>query len=153
MDDEIFFEKAAEDFMELLAWSQKKPVYRNARDLSMGEMGVLRCLRTNGAPMSAGELGHALDIGSGGVANVLNSLEKKELISRSMNLTDRRRIRVSLSDKGEEMASEKEKEAKNLAMGLLRELGREDTEELLRIYRRILDITDAYLKNLCKENG
>ena len=42
----------------------------------MGEVGMLRCLYLKNDTMSAGELSRIMDIGTGGVANLLNSLEK-----------------------------------------------------------------------------
>ena len=151
MDDEIYFRQAAEQMLFLLTKSQRKPVHQNARSLSVGEVGVMRCLFENQVPMSAGELGRMLDIGSGGVANLLNSLEKKGYISRKMNPADRRGIIVQLSDAGNQLIEEKQREALDITAGLLTRLGRNDTEELIRIYRKMLDIAEEYLRNNCKE--
>ena len=117
----------------------------------MGEFGVMRCLYENRTSMAAGELSRTMDIGSGGVANLLNSLEKKGYISRTMNPADRRGIIVQLSDAGNQLIEEKQREALDMTAGLLTRLGREDTEELIRIYRKMLDIAEDYFKNHCKE--
>lgn len=151
MDDEIYFRHAAEEMLALLTTSQKKPVHQNARDLSRGEIGLLRCLYTKGEAMTAGELGRVMDIGSGGVANLLNSLEKKGYITREMNPSDRRGIMVSLSDSGHQLADAKEKEALEMTIGLLTRLGKEDTAALIRIYQKMLNIAEDYMKNHCKE--
>ncbi len=151
MDGEIYFHDAADTLLTLLTRSQKKPVHQNARCLSTGEVGVMRCLYEKQGSMSAGELRREMDIGSGGVANLLNSLEKKGYICRTMNPRDRRGIMVLLSDPGRKLIEEKQREALNMTAGLLERLGREDTEELIRIYRKMLDIAEDYLRNECEE--
>ncbi len=151
MDDEIYFRESAGKLLRLMTRAQKKPMQRNARGLSTGEVGVMCCLCTSREPLSAGDLGRELDIGSGGVANLLNSLEKKGYISRAMNPSDRRSVVVSLSESGRHLAEEKRDEAMTMTMELLRRLGREDTEELIRIYGRMLDIADDYMQNKGKE--
>lgn len=112
---------------------------------------MLRCLYLKNDTMSAGELSRIMDIGTGGVANLLNSLEKKGYITRQMNPADRRGIVISLSESGRCIANEKEKEALDKATVLLSQLGKEDTEHLIRIYQRMLDIAEDCLKNHCGE--
>ena len=58
---------------------------------------------------------------------------------------------VSLSDAGNQLIEEKQQEALNMTVGLLKRLGREDTEDLIRIYQKMLDIAEDYLRNHCKE--
>ncbi len=137
--------------MALLTKSQRKPVHRSARHLSMGEMGVMRCLYAAKGPLSAGEVSRIMDIGSGGVANLLNALEKKGYISRVMNPADRRGVMVALTEAGTRLIAEKEREALALTAGLLARLGKEDTGELIRIYRKMMDIAEAYLRDHCGE--
>ena len=151
MGDELYFRQAAERLLAMMTKSQRKPVHQNARDLSMGEVGVMRCLYLKGDAMSAGELSRMMGIGTGGVANLLNSLEKKGYITREMNPEDRRGIRVSLSESGQQAADAKEQEALEMITGMLTRLGKADTENLIRIYRRMLDLAEDYCKNHCKE--
>ena len=117
----------------------------------MGEAGILRCLYQKQEAMTAGELGRVMDIGSGGVANLLNSLEKKGYICRSVNPSDRRGIMVLLTDSGKQLIEKKEQEALRLTAGLLSRLGRDDTERLICIYQKMLDIAEKYLQEHCKE--
>lgn len=151
MEDELYFRQAAQTLLTLMTKSQKKPVHQNARHLSMGEVGVMRCLFQKQEAMTAGELSRGMDIGSGGVANLLNSLEKKGYISRVMNPRDRRGVMVLLTDKGQRLAEEKEGEALRMTVGLLSRLGKEDTEQLIRIYQKMLDLAEDYLQNHCEE--
>lgn len=151
LDDELYFQQSAEQLLALMTKSQKKPVHRNARHLSMGEVGVMRCLYLKQEAMSAGELSRVMDIGTGGIANLLNSLEKKGYITRMMNPDDRRGIKVSLSESGQRLVNAKEQEALNITAGLLVRLGKEDTGHLIRIYQKMLDIAEDYCKSQSKE--
>ena len=97
--------------------------------------------------MTAGELSRALEIGSGGVANVLNALESKGLIQRTQSPLDRRKVIVSLSDEGRAVIEKHKAEALDVTALLLSRLGKEDTEQLLRIFKRLVAIGDE----LCAE--
>lgn len=152
LDDEVFFRQSAEKLLGLLMQSQKKPVHQHARHLTVGEVGVMRCLYQHRDAMSAGELGRVMDIGSGGVANLLNSLEKKGYINRMMNPADRRGVQVTLSESGYRAAEEKMQETLDLTTGLLHALGREDSEQLIRIYGRMLEIAEQYMQQHCGES-
>lgn len=151
MGDELNFRQYAARLLTLLTELQKRAVHQSAMHLSMGETGVMRCLYLNRESMSAGELSRVLGISSGGVANLLNSLEKKGLISRVMNPTDRRGILVSLSDSGYHLLEARQNEAVRITSELLARLGQEDTEHLIRIYQKMLNIEDNYIKENCKK--
>ena len=151
MDDELYFQQSAESLLSLMAGSQKKPVHQNARDLSCGELGILYCLYRRQETMSAGDLKRAMDIGSGGVTNLLNALEKKQYISRFADPKDRRSVRIALSESGRSLAEEKEAEALRLTAGMLQKLGRDDTEALIRIYEKMLALTNDCLTARCTE--
>ncbi len=56
-----------------------------------------------------------------------------------------------LSDAGKQLIEEKQREALDTTAGLLARLGREDMEELIRLYRKMLDIAEDYLQSHCKE--
>ena len=144
LDTEQYFKHSAETLLSLLTQCQRKPIHRQARNLSEGEAGMLRCLHMKRAPMSATELKQAMGIGSGGVANLLNALERKGYIVRAMNPSDRRSVMVSLSEAGSRLAREKSMQALSLTTGLLSRLGKEDTDALIRIYRRMLLIAEEY---------
>ena len=51
---------------------------------------------------------------------------------------------VSLSEAGSRLAREKSMQALSLTTGLLSRLGKEDTDALIRIYRRMLLIAEEY---------
>ena len=78
----------------------------------------------------------------------LRSRRAKPQHSRSrQQRKDRRSVRISLTDTGRSLAEEKIREALRLTAGMLKQLGHEETEALLRIYRKMTEITDMYLSS------
>ena len=77
------------------------------------------------------------------IANLLNALEKKELIIRTMSHEDRRKIIVTLDPKGRDDITARRREALEITEEMLRRLGKEDTSELIRILTRMTEIGDA----------
>lgn len=70
--------------------------------ISRGEFDVLATLRRSGEPyvLSPRELSSTLMITTGGITGRLDKLERAGLLRRSPDPTDRRGIRVTLSDEG-----------------------------------------------------
>lgn len=86
-----------------------------------GEMAVLRLLGQANGKIHAGAIADMLDMTTSRIAAVLNSLEKKEMITRCADEDDRRRVVVRLTAKGEAYRLERREEAKaHLAMMLSR---------------------------------
>ncbi|MBQ7491094.1 MAG: MarR family transcriptional regulator [Clostridia bacterium] len=145
MGRENYFEKAAQELFDLTACAHNRPLQKRMAGLSRGEMGMLRFLVERGRDASPGEIARAMDIGSGGVANLLNSLEKKGCLSRSARSGDRRGVAVTISEAGRDLVDRKEREGLELTARLLSALGEEDTGHLLRICRRIADLSGNWL--------
>ena len=149
MQDRDFFSDAADQVLRITLPSKRSPLNRQARELSNGEKGLLHVLAFQQEGISAGALSRMMGIGSGGVANLLNSLEKKGYVQRQMSPTDRRSVLVSISESGRALVQEKQKEVHAFAEETLSRLGRKDTEEFLRILRRITEISNE----LCEKTG
>ena len=133
MEQEYDFREAAKRLLRVGFHAKKNPVNRQAKELSAGEKGLLQCLYVRKEPTTAGNLGKLMGIGSGGVANLLNSLEKKGLVQRSMSPDDRRSVLVTISDAGCVLVEEKQQEVLTATERLLERMGRENTEEFLRL--------------------
>ena len=76
------------------------PANRDAMELSIGENGLLCCLSKHADGVTASELKRMTGIGASGVTNLMNALERKGLIRREMNPSDRRSVLVTISDAG-----------------------------------------------------
>lgn len=137
MKDDMYYQEAAYRMLQAMQSTSTSPVNKNARELSYGENGVLSCLSFRTEGVTAGELKDMLGIGASGVTNLLNALEKKGLIRREISLEDRRKIIVHISESGLSIVRHKQEEMVSFIKETLIRLGKEDTEELLRIAEKI----------------
>lgn len=118
-----------------------------------GEMAVLRLLGHNEAGMNAGALAHDLNMTTSRIAAVLNSLEKKELITRTSDAVDRRRVTVHLTAKGVAYHEQRRSEAKRHMATLLSRLSEPDAETFVRLCSQILEKAPSHSTHSpsCKE--
>ncbi|MBQ9611096.1 MAG: transcriptional regulator [Lachnospiraceae bacterium] len=105
-----------------------------------GEDGVLLWLYMENRAAMAGELARALGLTSGRIANILKKLDEKEMISREMGTSDKRKVYISLTEKGRERIEAKKSEEIAQYNRVLEKLGDKDAREYLRITRRILEL-------------
>lgn len=144
--DERKLTEQAKRYLDLMFRPRRKPVQKQTAGLMRGEKSVLLYLFDHCEGVTAGELSRALEIGSGGIANLLNSLERKELIGRNMSPADRRKVIVTLSPKGVDEIAQRRAEVLSNTKELLAELGEEDTAELIRILEKMSGIADRMLE-------
>ena len=104
-----------------------------------GEYGVLNYLCDSDEDgVSAGDLGKALHVVPGRMADILKSLEQKELIVRLRNDPDRRVVKAKVTEKGRQVSLEKRREIRDDYQGLFKILGENDVRELIRLLRIVL---------------
>lgn len=137
MDCEVLAEMLVDQTELLFRHGPHKLIGKNAR----GECFVLRCLARSKAPLLPSDLSEQSHASTARIAVVLNTLEKKGLISRAIDPTDRRRILVSLTNVGQEYVAVVRTQLRKDMKHLLEELGEQDAREYLRITKRILQIS------------
>ena len=137
MDCEVLAEMLVDQTELLFRHGPHKLIGKNAR----GECFVLRCLARSKALLLPSDLSEQSHASTARIAVVLNTLEKKGLISRAIDPTDRRRILVSLTNVGQEYVAVVRTQLREDMKHLLEELGEQDAREYLRITKRILQIS------------
>lgn len=147
MESEIKYRERAESLLEMLGDSEWHPMQKTTERLWQGESMTMMLLDRNREGMTAGDISSYLSIGSGGVANILNNLEKKGLIERNVCAHDRRRVMVTLSDKGIACITEKKQAILLYTENFLREVGDEDSREIIRLTEKILKIQASRREN------
>lgn len=132
----------AEELLQVLTKLTHHPELESPEQLARGEGALLRylALRHNGA--TAGELRDAMSVGSGRVANALKSLEAKGLITRSPSESDGRVVQVHLTRAGRDYIMERYQRLLRWTTLLMEELGEQDSKEVLRLARRLLEATE-----------
>ena len=109
-----------------------------------GEVFVLRYIAGHGDEALPGEIGNEMNVSSASIAQTLNSMEKKGLLTRRIDPNDRRRILVRLTRNGKYAANKHHSNAIELAAKMLDLLGEEDAREYVRITGKLADIVDRW---------
>ena len=105
-----------------------------------GEMAVLRLLAEEGRALTAGEISRMLKMTTSRIAAVLGALDKKALIVRSTDAQDKRRVQVTLTDKGLAMCQRKKQAARKNISYALSQLGEQDAKDFVRLMGRMNDV-------------
>ena len=105
-----------------------------------GETYVLHYLSCHEGEALPGEISNEMNVSSARVAQTLNGMENKGWISRRIDPRDRRKILVSLTDKGKTKAEEYFRNVVELVTKMLTLLGERDAEEYVRITSKLADI-------------
>lgn len=115
-------------------------------ELDLWEFDVLAALRRSGEPyaMSPGQLTASMLVTSGTMTNRIDRLEQRGLVARQPDLTDRRGVRVILTDEGRhrvDAALTDLLDRERILLGSLTAPAREQLATLLRRIARELDST------------
>lgn len=126
-------ENQGEELYNLLSELINQKINRTVLDSIRGEYGVLRHLVDVEDKISAGMLTERLHVVPGRMTDILNSLEKKGLIKRYRDEEDKRRVNVRITDTGKKEVQEKRDYISQEYRGMFQILGRENTQELIRL--------------------
>lgn len=105
-----------------------------------GEIFILRYLLEKNRPASPSELSEALSSSTSRISAALRSLEKKGQIHREIDTANRRFILVTITEEGRERIHENMQRMENYLVQVLTEMGEEDANELVRLFRRFFEI-------------
>lgn len=133
------YERLADEMLELLD-SRGRPAPESVDASLRGEMAVLRMLDRMGESVSAGELSRELEMTTSRMAAVLNSLERKGMVERIPDASDRRKVRARLTQRGSALCAERHREVRDHMILLLTRLGEDDAGEFLRLLGRVFEI-------------
>lgn len=109
---------------------------------SRGEVRMAGFLYSGHDGVTAGELSALLGVSTARVAATLKSLEKKEIVCRSRDPKDHRRVLVYLTPRGRAAAEARFEKAVRTLAEAYRRLGEADTREFLRLSRRMDEIAE-----------
>lgn len=140
MEDIDYRELGRQLFTEFGSMHQR--VSRFTDQALCGEMAVMRALLLAGGSLTPSELADKAWVSSARIANILRALEAKGWVEREHSKTDRRRVHVTVTDKGRQDLEIKRREFEDRAAAFLEQLGEEDTNELVRLLRRTNQIID-----------
>ena len=119
------------DKIESIKMSKKTSAAR--REDGQGGSFVLSYLYYNGGQALPTTLGKMMDVSSPRITAILNELEERGLISRSISKIDRRNIDINLSPRGIELIEKKRQKQRERTTLLVNHLTVEDAQAFLRI--------------------
>ena len=136
------YAKLAEEFLEQMQVFRRFEPQQKINESMRGESFALHHIAMNNGHIIPSEISEAMGISGARIAATLNSLENKGYITRQIDLSDRRRIIVTLTDKGREQEEEHRHMLIATVEKMLRLLGEHDAKEYIRISRRMAELAD-----------
>lgn len=104
---------------------------------SILDVNILRLLKSNGE-LPIKKIGKALELSASTLGSAIKRLEKKELIKRKINSDDLRSYVICLTERGNEVISNMNKEQQKLMKKLLSCLTEEEQNTFLELFQRML---------------
>lgn len=121
--------------------------------ISMAQLSIMMILEENG-PMRISAIAAAESIRMPTASNAVNQLETMGLVERIRDVSDRRGVRVDLTDKGREELEKLSDERSQHLAGMLSGLTQEElerTEELVPLIKLILERYVEKIENQGKQ--
>lgn len=132
-------------------WHGLRPSVHDRPDMElMGQKQIMHVLAQSEDPVTPGALADACHVTSARIARALKQLEAQGFIVRTEDPEDGRRTLVSLTEKGQDVVAERKKRIGETMKEFCKELGAEDTQELLRIMRRVAELVPEFQKRFCQ---
>jgi len=129
--------------LELLNTMQSLPRIQSQKNIfeaMQGESFILGFIASQNSDVLPGEISQKMNVTSARIANALNSLEEKGLITRQIDKKDRRKILVNITKKGKGIAEQNKQAILETASKLLEHLGEKDAKEYIRIVRKLSEL-------------
>lgn len=106
-------------------------------DLKGSEMGLLFQIKNacsgEQEGMKVSELSNRMHVTSPSITQLVTALEERGLVMRTMDREDRRSVKVSLTEKGDQITKKAEEHLTAMLAGLVDHLGPEKSEKLAEI--------------------
>lgn len=129
-------EKLAKEIIERISFRKHNLHHSDRR--KEGHRTVLRYLASKGGSALSGEISNAVGISTPRLAYILKELEADGVISRTLKEDDKRKVCVTLTEKGTNKINQHHRNYKKKIERVLDRLEIEDIETIIRI----LDVLD-----------
>lgn len=134
------FTELAEQFLQN-SYQLRNRGHQKIIDAKMqGEAFALLYLFHQGDTVVPSEISSEMNISSARVAAILNNLENKGQITRQIDKTDRRKILVTLTEAGANLAQKHSETVTAITARMLELLGENDAKELVRIMGKLAQL-------------
>lgn len=137
------YRELASEFIKIMENSHKLRRANPQKQIDeslQGERFVLQFIASQNRDVLPGEISTEMGISSARIAVTLNGLEKKGLITRQIDTSDRRRILVDLTLEGKTLVEERRQEALERVTKMFSRLGEHDAREYVRITAKLAEV-------------
>lgn len=131
----------AEEFFDLIA-KRKKTLVEIPLNCSTGETGTLLYLTFVKAKATPSEIATSLEVSMPRILSVVNSLERKALLTKEIDALDKRKKVIKITEKGRKIVLEKKEEAVEKITKIIEKLEEKEVLEYIRISTKIGKIMD-----------
>ena len=146
----MIYAELSEKYLAIISKLMKQPKNKESINLDAGESGILYYLiYHNGATPS--ELQKHLNVGSGRIANALNTLQNKGLIFRQDALDDRHKVKVFITEEGKLLQENRRREYMEYIQRVLEKMGEEEASEFLRLLEKFMNYNQILIASERKE--
>ena len=86
------------------------------------------------------EVAHDLYVTPSAISAIADRLTRRKMIKRRRDCRDRRRVEISITDKGKDIIVKIRQQSEDFYIPILKSLGKEDTKELIRLQKKMVQI-------------
>lgn len=134
------YDTLADELFSLRSSIPKITIERKLAKMVQGERFVLNFLFEHSNRAYPKDLSKAMAVSTARIAKLLNEMENNELILRTADSSDNRKIIVTITDKGIQKVNEYRNYFSKYIAQLLEKLGPEDAKEYVRLNKKLLHI-------------
>ena len=135
--ENVDYQELAEEALQNMRALTMNMHLRTINESLQGRDFVLRYIASQSDEVIPSEISQEMGTSTARVAATLNDLEDKGFIQRSIDRSDRRRIRIKLTEDGQKHVIIHSKEILETMEKMLAYLGEEDAREYVRITGRL----------------
>lgn len=121
------------------------PVNQQLSKMVKGELFVLNYLLTHEKIIHPKELSEKMSVSTARIASLLNHMEEKKLVMRSVDPDDNRQVVVVLTEEGRGQIHQIRAVVISMVAAMLESLGPEDAKEYIRIQEKIWSSNQKHL--------
>ena len=119
--------------------------------ISFSVYRVLTYLLLSGGSAAPSQIADDLVILRTNMTNLLNNLEKRNMVERTLDPSDRRRLIVRILPEGEELARKAMAEEQRYGLRIMAYISEEDVREYNRLEKRMYEAKVAALNDILNE--
>lgn len=140
------------EIVESIQLLSRVTAHSQVESLARGEAYLLAYLNKHGGESRPCDLCEDMDVSKARISAALSMLEEKKYITRVHDDVDKRRIRICLTQAGEQYLLERRQKAYEKLNSILDKMRKEELEEYVRLTRKMISIANEQ-QNRQEDNG